>query len=210
MFYRNLKKENWKRLTEDAYGITPEQTGFADTGIHMDYDNVEDSLPFHNTTIQFEPETEPISSAKKDADVEYVRDLIETIKADLDEIASKLGQVQMTEDEVTGVVSYNYLFDNHTVVNTVLDVATNVQSALTEIKGALSSQTTEEQQMDTVTASVNAWNDSQAAMADAAVEDVVVVTDEVGQYEDETPNFFEDEEIVNDILNHTHSIYGRR
>lgn len=187
--------------------------GFADTGIHME--NIEDgdsSLAFHNTTIQFEPETETFSSAKKDADVEYVKNIVETIKADLDEIVSKFGQVEMKEDTTTGIVSYNYLFDNHTIVNTILDVANSVQAALGQVDSALSAQTTDEQQQEVVDNVVDNWTDNQIDATDDGVVDVVVVNDEVGQYEDDTEApFYEDEEnIINDILTRTHSLYRRR
>lgn len=190
--------------------------GFADTGIHME--NIEDgdsSLAFHNTTIQFEPETEPMSTAKKDADVEYVKNIVETIKADLDEIVTKFGQVEMKEDTTTGIVSYNYLFDNHTIVNTILDVANSVQAALTQVESAVSAQTTDEQQQEIVDTVVDNWTDNQIDATDDSVVDVVVVDDEVGQYNEydektEAP-FYEDEEnIINDILTRTHSLYRNR
>lgn len=62
---------------------------------------------------------------------------------------------------------------------------------------------------------VDNWTDSQIDATDDSVVDVVVVNDEVGQYGDydddtEAP-FYEDEEnIINDILTRTHSLYRRR
>lgn len=196
-FFKNLKKENWKRLNEEVYAMSSEdqeapESGFADTGIDMD--EVVQTTPFHNTTIQFEPEEDYQTTDRQEADCEYVRSVIEGIKDDLDEIAMSISQVHMTEDESTGVVSFNYLFDNHTIVNSVLNVADGVRTALTQIKSALDSQTTEEQQQSAVQSAVDDWADEQGADdADDAVVDLVVTDDEVGQYEDEGT-------IIDDIL----------
>lgn len=117
-YFRNLKKEQWKRLNEDAIGVVaPVEDDTAPDVIEM-----VPSTQFRDSGIQFEPVDDVTASSAKDTDVEYIKAVTEQIIAALESIVSKI-------DDIDPMASYDGFstecdyFEQHDLVTQILNVA---------------------------------------------------------------------------------------
>lgn len=123
-YFRNIKKENWKRLNEDVYN-----------GVSVSLDepaaNIETmipSTPFRDSGIQFEPvdSNDIVSSSAKDADVNYIKSLAEQMIDVLNYITENIVGVKESNGNNYWDCDYNQ-FEYHDIVQSMVAVAKELQ-----------------------------------------------------------------------------------